>query len=266
MIREFVERKVRRQIVRRSLLISSMAFIAILALWNSPSMAGVAHPLRMFIDNIHGALINLAMVLSGGSVEGFTLSSLGNYTITFAGGHEAVYLPAGYLGSALLGSVMFFLVNRAPHLLRGLAMLTGAFTVGFLVLFIRPDAAGDLISMIICIGFGIALMVLGWKGRGDINQLRSWRSITQIIMTIVALMTALHIVLDLPYVLVAPARIEDGTIVNTVAEFATEVMPGISVPVIAYSWSAISILLVGIAFYFSIPRRLKDIPKNDDIL
>ena len=49
-------------------------------------------------------------------------------------------MSAGYLGSALLGAVMFFLVNRAPHLVRGMAMITGAFTVGFLALFIRPDA------------------------------------------------------------------------------------------------------------------------------
>ena len=266
MLRKFVERKVRRQVVHRSLLISSLAFVAILVLWYSPSASGLVHPVRMFIDNIHGALTNIAMALSGGSVEGFTLSPEGSYTITFSGGNKALFLPAGYLGSALVGSVLFFLVNRAPHLLRGLTMFTGLFTVGFLALFIRPDGAGDGISYVLCFGFGILLMVMGWKGRGDLNQLWSWRSITQIIMTIVALMTALHVVLDLSYVLVAPARIDDGTIVNTVAAFAEEVMPGLSVSVVAYTWSAIAIALLGFAFYRSIPRQLKQIPKNDDIV
>lgn len=266
MLRKFVERKVRRQVVHRSLFISSLAFVAILVLWYSPSASGLMHPVRMFVDNIHGALINFAMVLSGGSVNGFTLSPEGSYTITFVGGNKAFFLPAGYLGSALLGAVLFFLVNRAPHLLRGLTMLTGAFTVGFLALFIRPDGAGDGVSYVVCFGFGILLMIMGWKGRGDINQFWSWRSITQIVMTIVALMTALHVVLDLSYVLSAPARIDDVTIVNTVAAFAEEVMPALSVSVVAYSWSAIAIAMLGFAFYRSIPRQLKQIPDNDDIL
>ena len=59
MLREFVERKVRRQIVQQNLLISALAFAAILFLWNSDSMANVAHPLRMFINNIHGGLKRL---------------------------------------------------------------------------------------------------------------------------------------------------------------------------------------------------------------
>ena len=186
MLREFVERKVRRQIVHRSLFISVLAFAAILVLWYSESMATVVHPLRMFINNIHGGLSAFAIQISGGTVESFTLSPSGSYMIEFSGGADALTMTAGYLGSALLGAVMFFLVNRAPHLVRGLAIITGAFTVGFLGLFIRPDAAGDWVSMLICIGFGLVLIVLGWKGRGDINQLSSRRSVTQILMTIIA--------------------------------------------------------------------------------
>lgn len=265
MLRQFVERKVRRQIVHRSLFISLTAFVAILLLWYSDSMANIVHPLRMFINNIHGGLSAFAIQITGGTVESFTLSPVGSYVIEFSGGADALTMSAGYLGSALLGAVTFFLVNRAPHLLRGMAIVTGAFTVGFLVLFIRPDAAGDMISMIICIGFGFALVALGWKGRGDINRLRSWRSLTQIVMTIVALMTACHILLDLPSVLSSPAYTED-MITNPVAYFAEFVMPSLSIQVVAYTWSAIAIALLGIAFYFSIPRQLKQIPANDDIV
>ena len=164
MLREFVERKVRRQIVHRSLFISVLAFAAILVLWYSESMATVVHPLRMFINNIHGGLSAFAIQISGGTVESFTLSPSGSYMIEFSGGADALTMTAGYLGSALLGAVMFFLVNRAPHLVRGLAIITGAFTVGFLGLFIRPDAAGDWVSMLICIGFGFCLDSC-WAGR-----------------------------------------------------------------------------------------------------
>ncbi len=266
MFREFVERKVRRQIVRRSLLISLAAFVAILTMWYGDQMASLVHPLRMFINNIHGGLSALAMQLTGGTVHSFTLSPAGSYVIEFSDGVDALTMSAGYLGSAALGAVMFYLVNRAPHLLRGLSIITGAFTIGFLALFIRPDATGDLVSMIICLGFGALLILLGWKGKGDINQLRSRKSVTQIVMTIVSLMVALHIWLDLPAVLQNAAQSADGAITNPVAYFAENVVPGVSVEFVAFSWAGIALALLAIAFYFCIIRPFKNIPKNDDIV
>ena len=265
MLRTFVERKVRRQILHTSLLMSSLAFIAIVLLWYVDGMAVLVHPLRMFIDNIHGGITNLAMLLTGGQVESFTLSPEGNYTITFRDGIAAVYLSAGYLGSALLGAMLFFLINRLPHLVRGLSILTGVFTVTYLALFIRPNETGDIISIAICAGLGLVLIALGIKGRGDPNQLKSRRTVVQVVMNIVALMTALHIILDLQYVLNAPARDGDA-IINPVAAFAEEVLSNASVHSVASIWSAIAIALLGAAFHFSIIRPLRQIPKNDDIV
>ncbi len=269
MLREFVERKIRRQIVRRSLLISTLAFAAIVVIWHAESLAGLAHPLRMFINNIHGGLTALAMQLSGGAVDSFTLSPAGGYTISFEGGADALTMSAGYLGSAMLGAAMFFLVNRAPHLIRLLSAATGLFTVAFLTLFIRPESTSDMLSMAICYGFGALLVFLGWSGKGDINKLGSLKSITQVVMTIVALMTGLHILLDLPHVLSAPASLETAaqlTITNPVAYFAETVMPSLTVNSIAIAWSGIAIALMGVAFYFGITRQLKRIPKDDDIV
>ena len=265
MLREFVERKVRREIVRRNFIISAVAFIGILALWYIDSLSGLAHPFRMLVNNIHGGLTAFAMQVTGGSVESFTLSQVGTYTIEFRDGADIVTMSAGYLGSAALGALMFFLVNRAPHLIRLIAAVTGVFTVGFLALFIRPADAGDLISMIICMGFGALLILLGWTGRGDINQLRSRKSVTQIVLTVISLMTGLHILLDLPLVLSTPAYSGD-VITNPVAYFAENVIPALSVQAVAFSWAAIALALMGIAFHFSIVRRMKQIPKNDDIV
>lgn len=268
MLWKFVERKVRRQVIYRSLLISSAAFATIFALLITQGANGLLRPVSMFVDNFEGALYNIAMVLTGGTVSGFTLSPEGIYMITFSGGAPELWLQAGYLGCALLGALMFFLVNRAPHLLRGLAMLTGAFTVGYLALFVRPDAAGDWLSWVGCVGFGALLIGLGWIGRGDINQFRSWKSVTQIVMTIVALMTALHIFLDLPYILSTPARHPDdaNTIINPVAALVEDHLGGGSVAPIAGLWSAIAIAMLAAALFFGISRQLKRIPKNHDIV
>ncbi len=265
MLRVFVERKVRRQILQTSMITSALAFVAILLLWNVEAMQGLAHPLRMFINNVHGGITALAMQLSGGAVNSFTLSPVGSYRIEFQGGTEALIFAAGYLGSALLGSIMFFLVNRAPHLVRGLAVFTGLFTIVFLLLFIRPDETGDAISILICAVFGFALMALGWQARGDTNQLKSRRTLLHIVMNIVSMMIALHVVLDLSYLLSTPARIGD-TITNPVAAFSESVMPGLSVAIIAVAWSVIAIALMGIAIRYSLIKPLKQIPKNDDIV
>ena len=265
MFREFIERKVRREIVRRNFIISAAAFIGIFALWYIEALSGLAHPFRMFVNNIHGGLTAFAMQMTGGTVESFTLSRVGTYTIEFRDGADALTMSAGYLGSAALGALMFFLVNRAPHLVRLIAGITGVFTIGFLALFIRPDATGDWISMIVCLGFGALLIVLGWTGRGDINQLRSRKSLTQIVLTVISLMTGLHILLDLPLVLSTPAYTGD-VITNPVAYFAENVMPAFSVQVVGYFWTAIAIALMGIAFQLGITRRMKQIPKNDDIV
>ncbi len=270
MLRVFVERKVRREIVRRNVVISAAAFIGILALWYVESLAGLAHPFRMFVNNIHGGLTAFAMQLTGGAVESFTLSPVGAYTIEFRDGADAITMSAGYLGSAAVGALMFFLVNRAPHLIRLVSIVTGAFTIGFLALFIRPDAAGDWLSMFVCLGFGALLLALGWTGRGDINELRSRKSVTQMALTVVALMTGLHIVLDLPVILSTPASMElEGVlmITNPVAYLAENTLQGgVSVQFIAGVWTVIAIALMSVAFHFGIARRMKQIPKNDDIV
>ncbi len=265
MLREFVERKVRREIVRRNFIISAAAFLGILALWYIEALSGLAHPFRMLVNNIHGGFTAFAMQITGGTVESFTLSQVGTYTIEYSGGADALTMSAGYLGSAALGALMFFLVNRAPHLIRLISIVTGAFTIGFLALFIRPEAAGDWISMIICLGFGALLIVLGWTGRGDINKLRSRKSITQIVLTVISLMIGLHILLDLPLLLSTPAYTGD-VITNPVAYYAEFVMPALSVQVIGIFWTAIAIGLMGIAFQLGITKQLKQIPKNDDIV
>ena len=261
MFRKFLERKVRRQILQVSLATALLAFAGVFVLWNNPAFAAVVYPFRMFINNIHGGMSALAIQMTGGAVDSFTLSPVGAYLIEYRGGSEALIFPAGYLGSAALGAVMFFLVNRAPQLVRGMAVITGLFTVTFIAMFIRPSETGDWTPIIICIALGIVLALAGWKGRGDINQLKSRRSVLQIVMNALSMMIALHVLLDLNYLLNSPARSGD-TITNPAAAFAEEVMPNLSPAVVAFAWTAFAIAILGGAVYFSpiksLRREIKD--------
>lgn len=256
MFRKFLERKVRRQILQVSLATALLAFAGIFVLWNNPAFAAVIYPFRMFINNIHGGMSALAIQMTGGAVESFTLSPVGSYLIEYRGGSEALIFPAGYLGSAVLGAVMFFLVNRAPQLVRGMAVITGLFTVAFTAMFIRPNETGDWTAIIICIGLGIALVLAGWRARGDINQLRSSRSLLQLLMNALSMMIALHVLLDLNYLLNAPAMSGDA-ITNPAAAFAEEVMPNLSPAVVAFTWTAFAIAILGGAVYFSLIKSLR---------
>ena len=264
MFRKFMERKIRRQILRVSLVTAVLAFVGVFALWNNPSFAAVIDPLRLFINNIHGGFSALAMQLGGGEVKSFTLSSGGAYLIEYVGGSEALIFSAGYLGSALLGAAMFFLVNRAPQLTRGLAVLIGLFTVAFTALFIRPNETGDWTAIIICIGLGIALVLAGWRARGDVNQLRSSRSLLQLVMNALAMTIALHVLLDLNYLLNAPAMSGDA-ITNPAAAFAERVAPNLSTAVVAFSWTAIALVMLGVAVYFSLISSLRREAKDKGI-
>lgn len=264
MFRKFMERKIRRQILRVSLVTAVLAFVGVFALWNNPSFAAVIDPLRLFINNIHGGISALAMQLSGGAVESFTLSPGGSYLIEYRGGSEALFFPAGYLGSAVLGAAMFFLVNRAPQLTRGLAVLIGLFTVAFTALFIRPNETGDWTAIVICIGLGLILALAGWRSRGDVNQLRSSRSLLQLVMNALAMTVALHVLLDLNYLLNAPAMSGDA-ITNPAAAYAERVAPNLSPAVVALTWTAFAIAILGVAVYFSLIKSLRREAKDKGI-
>lgn len=264
MFRKFMERKIRRQILRVSLVTAVLAFVGVFALWNNPSFAAVIDPLRLFINNIHGGISALAMQLSGGAVESFTLSPGGSYLIEYRGGSEALFFPAGYLGSAVLGAAMFFLVNRAPQLTRGLAVLIGLFTMAFTALFIRPNETGDWTAIVICIGLGLILALAGWRSRGDVNQLRSSRSLLQLVMNALAMTVALHVLLDLNYLLNAPAMSGDA-ITNPAAAYAERVAPNLSPVVVALTWTAFAIAILGVAVYFSLIKSLRREAKDKGI-
>lgn len=264
MFRKFMERKIRRQILQVSLATALLAFAGVFVLWNNQTFAAMVYPLRMFINNIHGGISALAIQMTGGAVASFTLSPVGSYLIEFRGGSDAAIFPAGYLGSAALGAVMFFLVNRAPQLVRGMAVITGLFTVTFIAFFIRPDESGDWTAIIICIGLGIALALAGWKAYGDINQLKSRRSMLQIVMNALSMMIALHVLLDLNYLLNAPAM-SGSAITNPAAAFAERVAPGLSSAVVAIAWTVFAVAILGAAVYFSLIKSLRREVKDKGI-
>lgn len=233
---------------RKTLLVSLLAFIAVLILWNIRELELLVYPLRLFVTYIHEASHSLAALITGGQVQGFTVSPNGSGFAITAGGERALILPAGYLGAALFGSLLFFLSNRAPNQVRGAATLIGGFLILFTALYARPDQSnGSLTAFSIGIGFGLVLIVMGWNAPRVVNQF---------VLSTLAMMTALHAVLDIWW-LVGNADAGRGDILNDAAAFAKQFTPLFSASVVAFIWAVAAVAMLGCAVYFGAIKPLK---------
>ncbi len=69
----------------------------------------VLYPVTLLVTFLHEFGHALGAILSGGSVERMQINADGSgYTVT-RGGSQALVLMGGYLGSAILGNVMFYI-------------------------------------------------------------------------------------------------------------------------------------------------------------
>ena len=237
-----------RSLRRQTLLISAIAFVAVFLLWNQREMEWLLYPLRLFVTFVHEAGHALAALISGGQVQGFTVAANGSGYAVTAGGNIALILPAGYLGAALFGSLLFLLSNRAPRYVSGIAMALGAFLIGITVLYGRPDESGLPIALAIGVGFGTVILLIGAKAPRIINQL---------MLSILAVVTALEAVYDLKFIL-------DGSLNGTInpqsdaARFAQEITPLLPTAVIALLWAGIAAAMLGTAIYFGTVKPLQN--------
>ena len=92
----------------------------------------VLYPVTLLVTFLHEFGHALGALLTGGTVEGLQINADGSgYTVT-RGGSQAVVLMGGYLGSAILGNVLFrigarhrTLTHHTLLVLAGLMCLSG---------------------------------------------------------------------------------------------------------------------------------------------
>src|SRR6185295_9739341 len=116
---------------QRALLLMPVAALIVFVLWNIPQLSGILYPFRLFVTYVHEAGHGLAALLTGGHVFGFQVNADGSGVTHTAGGWQWLILPAGYLGAATFGALLFFVANRFPYsryLSAGLGVLLIVFT------------------------------------------------------------------------------------------------------------------------------------------
>jgi hypothetical protein len=226
---------------RRALLIAVIALVLVFLIWNIPQLDVLLFPFRLFVTFIHEAGHGLAAIATGGRFIGFEINANGSGIATTAGGERALILPAGYLGAALFGAVLFYLANSVPYP-RFISMGVGVLVMIIAVLF------GGIFSVATIFGvvMGFAIFAVGFRASADINIL---------LLNMLAALTGLNAVLDVFY-LVNNSGASIGMVRNDAAAFQAEYLPFVPASVVALVWSGIAVLMLWTAIYYSVIHPL----------
>lgn len=236
-----------RRYRRQALLITAIAMVLVYFLWNIPNLSFILYPIKLFVTYVHEAGHALMALLTGGSVVGFVVSPDGSGLTSTIGGNRSLILPAGYLGAALFGSILFFIVNRFPRYINPASIVLGAGMMLFTVLYARPDEGGSLLALLLGIGTGLAMILLGLKAP---------RLITMLLLNILAVSCALEAVMDV-WMLTQYIDATRGTVSNDAAAFAREFTPLIPASVVALMWALAAIVMLAVSVYYSVWRPFR---------
>jgi hypothetical protein len=235
---------------RSALMVSLVALVIVFILWNVPAFDPLLYPFRLFVTYVHEAGHSLMALLTGGRIAGFTVSADGSGIATTIGGIRALILPAGYLGAAFFGAVLFYTINTIRYP-RFISILLGVGLIVFSVLFARPDRFGVPLALVVGILFGVVLIGMGWKISRVINLL---------VLNALAMVTSLNAVMDV-FSLTRSTGVTietgEGVIRNDAAAFSAEIAPLIPAGVWAVLWAGMSLLMLGWAVYASVIRPLR---------
>jgi hypothetical protein len=234
---------------QRALMLTFTALVIVYLIWNVAALAPLAYPFRLFVTYVHEAGHSLMALLSGGKVVEFNVSPDGTGLARTVGGSRALILPAGYLGAAFFGAVLFFLVNTTRRT-RTLSIVLGIGLVLLTIAYARPGDDGAWTAIIIGLLMGLALIGTGWRFSSELNLL---------VLSVLAIMTALNAVLDIT-LLVRYADLEmvtkNGIVRNDAAAFHAEVASFLPASAWALLWAAIAVLMIGTSVYYSVLRPL----------
>jgi hypothetical protein len=112
------------------------------------------YPVTMLVTFLHEFGHALGAILTGGTVEGLQINPDGSgYTVT-RGGSPGVVLMGGYLGSAILGNVLFRIGAKHHRLAQGTLLVMAIFMgLAGLVWFESFESTGILWLFALCLAY-----------------------------------------------------------------------------------------------------------------
>lgn len=108
----------------------------------------ILYPITLLVTFLHEFGHALGALITGGEVLSVQINPNGSGMTTTMGGSRAIILMGGYIGSALLGNLLFYIGSKSGRLAQiglnilsvlmiivGFVWFDGLYTTGFLVLF-----------------------------------------------------------------------------------------------------------------------------------
>ena len=224
---------------RNAIMIAVGAGVIVFILWNIPQLSFLLYPIRLFVTFIHEAGHSLMAEFTGGRVLEFTVFGNGTGVATTQGGNRLLILPAGYLGTAFFGSLLFYITNTLP-IPRKISLAVGTLII-LIALFLHATGIALLIGLLT----GAALVFVGLRAGVYANVL---------ILNILAILTGLNAVLDLLY-LVRASNVALGNVQNDAAAFAA--LTPIPTTIWAIIWALLAIFMLGTAIWYSVVRHVR---------
>ncbi len=136
-------------------------FLIALVFWDFAFM----YPIKVFVVLLHELGHGLAAVISGGRIVRIELSANLGGVCWSQGGWRLLVLPAGYIGSMVLGGMILLSAARTRHD-KLISTLVGVGTVLVTLLFVR-----SLFGFAFGLGFGAAMIAAGRLLPEKINDL-----------------------------------------------------------------------------------------------
>lgn len=227
---------------RRALLLVLVALVVVYVLWNTTQLSFLVYPLRLFVTFIHEAGHGLMALLTGGRFLGFVVNADTSGVATTQGGTAALILPAGYLGAALFGAALFYLVNTRPYS-RTFSVVLGVGLAVLSVLFTQPLSTAFVVGLL----SGLSLVGIGWKAGRLINLL---------VLDVLAIVTGLNAVFDL-LILTRYSEASVGPVLNDASAFSRSVAPILPGAVWAFIWAVLAVVMLLLAVYWSVVLPLR---------
>ncbi len=116
----------------------------------------VVLPLKILVVFLHELSHAIAIVLTGGSVESFSISPQQGGLVIGRGGNRFLSLSAGYLGSLTLGMGLLIIALRT-HWDRAVLGGFGGVMLLVTLLYVREPFA-----MAFCAGVGVVMIAMAW--------------------------------------------------------------------------------------------------------
>ena len=151
MSHDFFQRTINNNLMQSSIIYRILGVLGVylaLKYFGGEIGAKILYPITLLVTFLHEFGHALGAIITGGSVDAVQINGDGSgFTVT-RGGLRGVVLMGGYLGSAILGNLLFYIGAKkekssatALYVLAGLMLLTGflffnsLFTTGVLVAF-----------------------------------------------------------------------------------------------------------------------------------